>query len=104
MAANPESFWPPEEGGGGGSGGITSSGQVALAQGTTTTTIFFATALSSVDYALVCDIENSTDAMPIFLQWFLSDKTVNGFDITFNAPTDTANYILNFMTTDAAAP
>lgn len=104
MSTNPESFWPPGDGGGGGSGGITSSGQVALGSGTTTTTVLFSTALASVNYAIVCDIENSIDATPIFLQWFLSNKTVDGFDITFNAPTDTDNYILNFMTTNAAAP
>ena len=45
----------------------------------------------AVKFSFECD-----DLNPIFLMGMIQNKTVNGFDILMNAPTDSANYKLNY--------
>lgn len=48
-------------------------------------------ALYATPFSFECD-----DVNPIFLQGMIQNKTVIGFDIILNAPTDSANYKLNY--------
>jgi len=57
--------------------------------------IAFATARVDANYVVIPSFE-CNDVSPIFLQWVIQNKTVNGFDILMNAPTDSANYKLNY--------
>lgn len=57
--------------------------------------IVFGTARVDTNYAVKFSFE-CNDASPIFLMGIIQNKTVNGFDILMNAPTDSANYKLNY--------
>jgi len=57
--------------------------------------IVFTSARADDNYAVKFSFE-CNDASPIFLMGIIQNKTVNGFDILMNAPTDSANYKLNY--------
>lgn len=85
--------WPPGGGSGSGSSG---SASVAIASGASSKSVTFTTDFGSTSYVPLINITNTTDATPIFLQWIVTTKSSSGFTATFNAPTDTANYILEY--------
>lgn len=63
---------------------------------TQTFTVTFPAAMPSVNYSLTFDITNLVDVDPIFLNVVGITKTVNDFSVTMNAPTDSANYNLEW--------
>lgn len=71
------------------------AGSVSLSSGATGAQITFSSGLSSLSYIPSAEIECS-DSSPIFLQYVISSRTTGGFLVTFNAPTDSANYILHY--------
>ncbi len=81
----------------GSTAGSSGAQSVALGGGVSSKAVTFTTAFGSAAYALVVSITNVTDAMPIFLQAIVTAKSSTGFTATFNAPTDTANYILEYI-------
>lgn len=85
--------------GGGSSGGVTiSAGNVvAINNATQNFTVNFSSDLGTTDYVVNFSIENNVDADPIYLTGVVVTKNTNGFDIELSAPTDTANYELNYM-------
>jgi hypothetical protein len=89
--------------GGGSSGGLTGrAGNTAISNGADTASVTFSSSFASTNYALICQIKNTTDASPIFLNIVETTKTTNGFTVTFNAPADSANYVLEYIATDNA--
>lgn len=72
------------------------SGSEAIPSGASSISVAFTT-LGTTNYAVIPTIANYTDASPIFLQCLSVTKTATGFDISFNAPTDTANYVLEWV-------
>ena len=60
----------------------------------------FSTPRPDANYAVKFSFE-CNDANPIFLMGIIQNKTVNGFDILMNAPTDSANYKLNYTVGNA---
>ncbi len=82
-------------GGGGGSGGAQKAGSVALANAASSIAVVYSGALSSA-LIPIFSFANVTDAEPIFLEGVVSAYSTAGFTVTFNAPTDSVNYIFNY--------
>lgn len=72
-------------------------GRAALANAAQTVSVSFATNMANTTYKIAFSFENVTDSDPIFLQGVVTAKTVSGFLVTFNAPTDSANYVFNWI-------
>lgn len=87
-------------GGSGGSGGLEQrSGVDAIASSASTVSVTFASPMPDADYSISYSIFNTVDSNPIFLQILSVLKDASGFDVSLNAPTDTANYILEWTVT-----
>lgn len=78
------------------------SGRVAIGTGEVSLAVVFSTPWSDEDFSLVVSIENVTESDPIFLQPIISARSAAGFTAKWNAPTDSANYFLNYQVKKAA--
>lgn len=82
--------------------GILRAGNEALASAAASVTVVFSTPTADTTYVPLSPMfVNLTDPTPIFLQGMITGKTVNGFTVTFNTPTDTANYVMAWSVQDA---
>lgn len=84
----------------GGSAGIGLTGEanvVAIGSAASSIAVVFTTSFGSTNYAILYTFTNLTDPTPIFLQAITTAKSATGFTATFNAPTDTANYVLEYV-------
>lgn len=86
-----------QSGGGGGASIPTRTGTQGISSAAQSVTVVFTSNMSSNAYALVTSITNTTDSSPIFLQIVDTVKSNSGFTAIFNAPTDTANYSLEYV-------
>lgn len=88
----------------GNSGGIAQAslakaGRVDLAAGADGGSVSFVTALTTpiTGFSLLLTMQNLSDSFPQDLTARVSVFTINGFSFKLNAPTDTANYSVNWM-------
>lgn len=72
-------------------------GSIALANSVQTQVVTLSSAMATSTYVPQVTISNTVDAQPIFLQYYVSAQTMTTFTVTFNAPTDSVNYILNYQ-------
>jgi hypothetical protein len=72
------------------------SNRVALASGATQAVVPFSEDMGTEDYTVNCSFETS-DSLPIFLQYIVTNRTSGGFTVIFNAPTDSPNYKLHYQ-------
>jgi hypothetical protein len=72
------------------------AGRVTIADGTTDIAVGFTSAFSDNDYVIEVTMENLVDAVPIMFSWIVVARSMNGFTVKLNAPTDTANYKLHY--------
>jgi len=93
MATDYHVFTWPGSGGGGGSSGSQSA---AIAGSSSSAYVVFTIPFGSTNYVPLWSITNTVDAAPIFLDGYISAKSSAGFTVTFNAPTDSSNYIFNY--------
>jgi hypothetical protein len=86
-------------GGGSGSGGSTTgfAQEVVLALGATSVAVTFPSSLAGSGYIVNAQMINTTDALPEFQPVTITAKTANGFTATWNNPTDTAHYKLDYL-------
>ncbi len=70
---------------------------VAISNGASTVSVTYTSPFANTNYALVVMVRNTTDSSPIFLQPVITAKSTTGFTATFNAPTDSANYSLDYI-------
>lgn len=89
-------------GGSGGSGANFRAGTQAITNGSATVSITFSSVVSATTYSINYSVVNSTDTDPIYLQGIVTAKSVSGFTITFNAPADSANYVVLYEVNDYA--
>lgn len=80
---------------------VGAGGEVTIASGASSKAVTFSTAFVDTTYAVVWSIKNTTDVSPIFLQGVITAKATTGFTVTFNTPTDTANYALDYLAAGA---
>jgi hypothetical protein len=72
------------------------SGKTTIGSGVTTISPTFSTAFGSTGYAITCTIMNTTDSLPQFQPITITAQSTTGFTATWNVPTATANYVLNW--------
>jgi hypothetical protein len=72
------------------------AGVVAIADATGSKAVTFSSAMADTTYAVDFSFGNVVDSEPIFLQGVVTAKSTTGFTVTFNAPTDSANYTLSY--------
>lgn len=83
-------------GGGGGSGGGIAQ-EEAIPMGVSSHTVTFPSPLGGNAYTVIGQIVNTTDALPEFIPFDVTAKTNTGFTITWNTPTPTANYKVDYI-------
>ena len=82
--------------------GILRAGNKALSSAASSVTVVFSTPTANTLYVPTpVSFLNTTDSSPIFMQGMITGKTVNGFTVTFNTPTDSANYVMAWSVQDA---
>lgn len=84
-------------GGSGSSGGGGVAQEVALTIGTTSMVVTFPLPQSSANYVVLGQIVNETDPDPEYIPVTITNKTTTGFTASWNAPLDTANYLLDYL-------
>lgn len=82
-------------GGGGGGGGLAQ--EVVITSGTTSVTVTFATPQSNTSYIVLAQLVNITDSFPEFQPVTITNKTINGFTASWNAPVPTSHYALDYI-------
>jgi hypothetical protein len=88
--------YPTTGGGGGGGGEALRAGTSNISDAASSLTVAFSTAVADTAYRVAANFINTNDSDPIFLSGMVTSKTVNGFTMKFNAPTDSANYKLEY--------
>ena len=72
------------------------TGQVAVSNGATTATITLPTNYGAASYAIVATTQNTVDSHPQFQPLVLTAQNPGSATISWNAPRDTGNYLLNY--------
>lgn len=84
----------------GGSGALIGrADQVAITNGAQSVSVVFSSPMADTNYAVVFSIGNTVDADPIYLTVVRTNKLTTGFTAVFNAPTDSANYVMDYAVT-----
>lgn len=73
------------------------AGRLSLGNGVSTAVVTFSSTLGTTNYAIQGSIKNTADSSPIFLQIVDTVKAATGFTATFNAPTDSTNYVFEWF-------
>ncbi len=82
----------------GGSGAFEGNiGEASISSGASSKAVVFTTPFADTSYSIIVTIQNLTDATPIFLNPVITAKSTTGFTVLFNAPTDTINYVLEYI-------
>jgi hypothetical protein len=76
--------------------------EVSLASGITTKAVTFPATLQTGNASprVVAFIYDGTDANPQFQPTIITARSSTGFTATWNAPTDTTNYLLGYIVAD----
>lgn len=74
-------------------------GAVGLSNGDVSVSVTFSTAFPNTSYSIAFALRNTVDASPIMLQGIVTAKSVSGFTVKLNAPTDSANYLFEYTAT-----
>ncbi len=83
-------------------GGVaTRAGQSVISSGVQTKSVTFSGDMSDTSYSIKFSLENVTDSDPQFLTAMVTAKSISGFTVKFNAPTDSANYVLSWSVTES---
>lgn len=75
----------------------TRAGEVAISDSSSSVSVTYSSAFTDTNYAFVFSIRNTADASPILLQGEVTAKSASAVTVSFNAPTDTSNYILDYI-------
>ena len=81
-------------------GEAVNAGSEAIAGAATSKAVTFVNAFSNVLYGVAAQLVNTTDATVQYQPLTITSKSTSGFTATFNAPTDSANYLLDYIAVD----
>lgn len=81
---------------GGSASGALAANTVAIGNGVSSLPVTYSGTIAAGLYPVIT-IVNITDATPIDLQAEVTAASTTGFTALFNAPTDTANYLLSYI-------
>ena len=73
------------------------TGSASIAVDENSLSITFGTAFSYDDYTVVVNLRNYVDDPPSIYTWSIQAKTSTGFTVLFSGPTDSANYIVEWV-------
>ena len=78
------------------------SGTQACSLNDTSRSVTFSTAMNDANYVVTAAFFfNSTDASPIFQPVVITARSTTGMTVAWNAPLDSANYVLHYCVEDA---
>lgn len=72
------------------------AGVEALSNAVSSVAVVFSTALANNNYAATFNFINTTDSDLAFIQGMITAKSASGFTVSFNTPTDSANYSMGW--------
>ncbi len=72
------------------------TGQTSISSGATSQAVTFSSTLGTTSYAVTATMVNTTDTNVQFQPITVTAQSATGFTATWNAPTSTANYVLNW--------
>ena len=72
------------------------AGSQTVSNATTSQAITFSSTLGTTNYAISVVWRNTVDSNPQFQQIDITAKSATGFTASWNAPTDSVNYVLEF--------
>jgi len=75
------------------------TGQESLGNGDSTASITFVSAEADTNYSIGYSLVNTVDSPPSIYASIVTEKTVDGFTVTFSGPLDSANYTLDWSIT-----
>jgi len=75
----------------------TRSAKVALTIAATSAAITFVEPMPDTNYVITATLMNTTDTYPNFQPIMITGQTFTGFDIKWNSPLPTSNYVLNYV-------
>lgn len=75
------------------------AGRTAVGSSASSLAVVFSTAVANTSYAVVCTWYNVTDSTPQFQPLNVTVQSTTGFTVSWNAPTDTANYAISWQAT-----
>lgn len=81
----------------GGSSSSGRSGEDAITISTTSVVVVFSSPMSDASYVPEVTLINTVDASPSFQTLMVTNKTVNGFTVKWNAPMDSGNYKVGYL-------
>jgi hypothetical protein len=73
------------------------AGTQSVSSGSVSQAITFSTSLGSTSYAISAQFVNTTDSTPQFQPITITAQSATGFTASWNAPTATANYSIQYM-------
>lgn len=73
------------------------AGQQSVSNASSTQAITFTSTLGTTNYGIGVVWKNTTDTNPQFQPFEITAKAATGFTVTWNAPTDSANYVLEYL-------
>lgn len=81
-------------------GEAVNAGTQAISNGATSQAVTFVNAFSNTLYAVVAQLVNTTDALVQYQPLVITAKSTSGFTASWNSPTDSANYLVDFIAAD----
>jgi hypothetical protein len=73
------------------------AGSASVSASATSVSVTFSSALASTNYAIICTWMNTVDSNPQLQPFVVTAFSTSGFTVSWNAPTDTANYKINWQ-------
>lgn len=78
-------------------GGQSRAGRSSIGSGASSLVVTFSSALPSTSYAVTCTWQNTADTNPQQQSFVVTAFATTGFTVTWPAPTDSANYSINWI-------
>jgi hypothetical protein len=75
----------------------TRTGKINLTAGTTSTVVSLPRPFADANYVITANMHNATDMSPLYQPLVITGQTVTDFNVSWNMPLPTANYVLNYV-------
>ena len=73
------------------------AGSVSLGNGVDAVSVTFSSAMPTADYTITYSLVNAVDVNPKYLHTIVTSKSTSGFNLKMHQPTDSANYLLEYI-------
>ena len=81
-------------------GEAVNAGSQTVTSGTTSQAVTFVNAFSNTLYGVAAQLVNVTDATVQYQPLTMTAKSTSGFTVKWNVPTDSANYVIDYIAVD----